>query len=85
MAKDRIKTENHGKSFSYHFMNYNIRCKLFEWSDIVSVPTFFVEENNIDIISLTKQKRSAFYKIFHSGIMKILLITGKVPMLIFPV
>ncbi len=79
------KVEQLNKMLEKDYAGYNIRCTLFESSDIVKGLTDFVEKNNIDIISMTKQKRSAFYKMFHSNIMGKLLITEKVPMLIFPV
>lgn len=79
------KVEQLNKMLEDEYAEYDIQCKLFESSDVIKGFTDFVEKNNIDIISMTKQKRSAFYKMFHSNILGRLLITEKVPMLIFPV
>lgn len=79
------KVEQLNKMLEKNYANHNIRCKLFESSDVVKGFTEFVEKNKIDIISMSKQKRSSFYKMFHSDKLGKLLITEKVPMLIFPV
>lgn len=73
------------KTLKEEYAGHNIKCKLFESDDIVKGLTNFVDENNVDLISLSKQRRSAFYKMFHSNILGKLLITKKVPVLIFPV
>jgi len=79
------KVEQLNKILEEKYPEHKIRCKLYESSDIVKGVNDFVEKNNIDIISLSKQKRSTFYKMFHSDTLGKLLITEKIPMLIFPV
>ena len=80
---EKVKQLN--KMLEENYPEDNIRCNLYKSSDIVKGVNDFVENNHIDIISLSKQKRSTFYKIFHSDILGKLLITEKIPMLIFPV
>ena len=79
------KVEQLNKMLEKEYSDYSIKCKLFESDDIVKGFSDFVDKNNIDLISLSKQRRSAFYKMFHSNILGKLLIIEKVPMLIFPV
>lgn len=79
------KVEQLNKMLEQKYPEHQIRCQLYESSDIVKGITDFIEKNNIDVISLSKQKRSTFYKMFHSDILGKLLISGKIPMLIFPV
>ena len=79
------KVDQLNKMLEKEYSDYNIQCKLFESDDITKGFTEFVEKNNIDLISLSKQRRSAFYKMFHTDILGKILITEKVPMLIFPV
>ncbi len=67
------------------YSEHQIRCVLFESESIKKGVEDFVENNDIDIISLSKIKRSAFYKLFHSDRITQLVATGKVPVLIFPV
>jgi len=53
--------------------------------DSVVSTKYFVEMNNIDIISFSKRKRSSFYKMFHSSLLGKLVSAEKVPVLIFPI
>lgn len=78
------KVEQLNKMLEKEYSDYNIQCQLFESSDVVKGFSDFVEKNNIDLISLSKQKRSTFYKMFHTNILGKLLTNEKVPMLIFP-
>lgn len=45
----------------------------------------FIESRDIDLISLSKLKHSAFYRMFHSDLVESMVSTEKLPMLIFPV
>ena len=79
------KVDQLNEMLEKEYANYHIQCKLFESNDVVKGFIEFVEKNNVDLISLSKQRRSAFYKMFHSNILGKLIITEKVPILIFPV
>lgn len=65
--------------------DYNIRCERFESDNILNGFDSFVEKNNIDLISLSKVKHTALYKMFHTDLTAKLVATRKVPVLIFPV
>ncbi|HYQ58758.1 MAG TPA: universal stress protein [Draconibacterium sp.] len=67
------------------YSEHQIRCELFESSNIVKGFNDFVKQKEIDIISLSKQKRSAFYKLFHQDLIATLIKAVKIPILIFPV
>lgn len=79
------KVDELNKMLTKKYSEQNIKCILFESDNIVKGFDKFIEANNIDIISLSKQKRSAFYKMFHADLTAKLIATEKVPILIFPV
>ena len=67
------------------YSKYNIQCKLFESSDVIKGFEDFIEKNNIDWISFSNPGRTLFYKIFHPNKLKRMVLTSKIPMLVFPV
>ncbi|NQU86880.1 MAG: universal stress protein [Mariniphaga sp.] len=73
------------KMLAKEYSDLNIQCELFESVNILQGFYDFVEKNNIDIISFSKMKRSAFYKMFHPSFQEELVSSKKVPILIFPV
>ncbi|MCF6357815.1 MAG: universal stress protein, partial [Draconibacterium sp.] len=65
---------------------HNIQCELLESENINKGFNDFVVKNSIDIISFSKMKRSAFYKMFHQSLLQKLISGGaEIPVLIFPV
>ncbi len=64
---------------------HNIKCILIESDNVVNGIKSFAKENAIDIISFSKIKRPAFYKIFHSSLFDRIISLEGIPMLIFPV
>ena len=74
------------KLMAEEYGEHNIHCELFESENMITGFNDFVEKNKIDIISFSKRKRSAFYKIFHPSILeKLISRSGEVPVLVFPV
>ena len=73
------------KLLAKEYSEHNIQCELFESENMITGFNDFVEKSNIDIISFSKRKRSAFYKMFHPSLLEKLVLGGKVPVLIFPV
>jgi nucleotide-binding universal stress UspA family protein len=67
------------------YAEYNIKCILFESDNIVNGFDEFVEANDIDLISLSKVKHSALYKMFHQDLSTKLVANKNIPILIFPV
>lgn len=83
--KHEEKVAELNKMLEREYNEHNIKCVLFESDNIVSGFEEFVTANDIDIISLSKIKHSAFYKMFHSDLVSTLVAREKVPILIFPV
>jgi len=81
--KHQEKADELNGMLKSEYANYNIKCELVESEDIIKGVDAFVEEKDIDLISLSKIKRSAFYKMFHSDILGKLVSTEKVPILLF--
>lgn len=79
------KVDELNKMLEEKYSEHNIKCVLFESDNIIQGFDSFVAANDIDIISLSKIKHSALYKMFHSDLSAKLVTTEKVPILIFPV
>ncbi|WP_346864237.1 universal stress protein [uncultured Draconibacterium sp.] len=79
------KVEELNKMLDQNYSEHNIKCVLFESENILKGFDDFIKANDIDIISISKVKHSAFYKLFHSDLSAQLVTTEKVPVLIFPV
>ena len=74
------------KLMAKEYGEHNIQCVLFESENIIKGFNDFVEKNSIDIISFSKMKRSAFYKMFHPSLLqKLVSGGGEIPVLIIPV
>ena len=63
----------------------NLRVALFESDDVAKGIRTFAGQNNIDLVSFAKIKRSSLYKMFHHNLLGKMVLTQQVPMLIFPV
>ena len=79
------KVDKLNQLLTKEYSENKIVCKVFESSNIIKGFDEFTENNNIDIISFSKPKRSLFYKLFHSSNFEKLVSAEKTPMLIFPV
>ena len=79
------KIDELNKMLENKYSEHNIKCNLFESENIVKGFHDFVEKNDIDIISMSKVKHTAIYKMFHSDLLEKLVSTEKVPILVFPV
>ncbi len=79
------KIDKLNQLFKKEYCKHKIECKVFKSSNIIKGFDEFIEENNIDIISFSKPKRSLFYKLFYPSNLGKLVSTEKIPMLIFPV
>lgn len=80
--QDKVNELN--KMLEKKYKEHNIKCVLFESDSLVLGVETFVAANDIDIISLSKVKHSALYKMFHTDLSAKLVATEKVPVLIFP-
>lgn len=79
------KVDELNRMLNEKYSEHNIKCILFESDNIVTGFNEFVEANDIDIISLSKVKHSALYKMFHADLSSKLVAGEKIPILIFPV
>ncbi len=79
------KVEELNKMLNQNYSEHNIKCILFESNTLIKGFEDFIKANDIDIISISKVKHSAFYKLFHSDLSAQLVTMEKVPILIFPV
>lgn len=84
-AHHQEKVDELNKVLARDYTAHNIECVLFESDDVVKGLETFAKENNIDIISFSKMKRSAFYKMFHPSLLERIVSVENIPMLIFPV
>lgn len=81
--EEKVKELN--KMLEREYSKQKIKCVLFESDDVVKGFELFAEQNDIDIISFSKMKRSAFYKMFHTSLLERIVSIEKIPTLIFPV
>lgn len=84
-AHHQEKVKELNEMLAKEYSEFNIRCELFESENVVKGFDEFVEKHNINLISVSKIKRSALYHIFHTNRLQRLISTEKIPMLIFPV
>lgn len=62
---------------------YNIECGLLETMDIQQGLEDFIEERQIDVLALTKQKRNFFTRLFKPSMTKKFLFQTHIPLLVF--
>ncbi|MCK3684484.1 universal stress protein [Maribellus sp. YY47] len=67
------------------YPDVDITCVSTESESVPKGLDDFIESHDIDLISLSKQKHSAFYRMFHSDLVEAMVSSKKIPMLIFPV
>lgn len=83
--RQQEKVDELNKMLEEKYSKHHIKCILFESDSIVNGFESFVAANDIDIISISKVKHSALYKLFHSDLSAKLVATENVPVLILPV
>ncbi len=62
--------------------NLNIKIQNIESENIVEGLNHFVEDNDIDLMIITKQKRSFFNSLFHASVTRRMTINTKIPLLV---
>ena len=67
------------------FGNQNIQFALVENDEVAKGIRSFAGQNGIDLISLSKMKRSSLYKMFHHNLLGKIVLAQNVPILIIPV
>ncbi len=79
------KVEELNKMLQEDYSEHNIRCELFESENLEKGFEDFIQKNDINLISFSKIKRTAIYKLFHSTHIEKLVSIENAPKLIFPV
>lgn len=79
------KVDSLNEMLSRELKAYNIKCVLFKSDSLLSGFEEFAMKNNINLISMSKIKRSAFYKFFHSNMVERIISIEKFPILFFSV
>lgn len=79
------KTDELNAMLAKEFSKYSIQFEVVEHDNLEKGFVKFVDANKIDIMSISKIKRSALYRIFHPSLLEKLVSFNKVPVLIFPV
>ena len=84
-SRHQDKVDELNKILARDYAVHNIECVLFKSDDVVKGLETFSDENDIDIISFSKMKRSTFYKMFRTSFIEKIVSVENIPMLIFPV
>ncbi len=79
------KTDELNAMLAKEFSQHAIQFELVEHDNLEKGFIEFVNAHKIDIMSISKIERSAFYRIFHPSLLEKLVSYNKVPVLIFPV
>lgn len=77
------KVDELNKMLAANYSEHNIKCELFESNNIIDGFRNFIKTNDIDLVSISKVKHSAFYKMFHTDLSARLVETEKIPILIY--
>lgn len=80
---DQVKMEGLKSRIRQEYGNQDFECALIEKEDKLKGIQEFIEQTNIDILSLVTHKRNIIEKIFNPGIEKKLLFHSNVPLLVF--
>lgn len=84
-VKHKEKVDELNAILKRDYPDDDIMCISTESESIPKGLDEFIESHDIDLISLSKLKHSAFYRMFHSDLVETMVSTEKLPMLIFPV
>jgi len=81
----KAKVDELNEFLNKEYNEYSIQCKMFESSDVIKGFEDFILKNDIDIISFSSPRRTLFYKILHPNMLKKMVLTSRIPMLVFPI
>jgi len=65
------------------YRNQLMMCEYIYGENILSASKAYIEENNIDLLAITRQKRNLISKILHPSLTKTMLFNVEIPMLFF--
>lgn len=79
---ERIKELN--QFLKDEYKDYKIQAEVYECNNVSMGIEEFVENNKIDLISMSNERHNFIYKIFHSDVLGEMIKANKVPILVFP-
>lgn len=80
---DDVKLQNMSKTLKKNYKKASLVCKLVEGDDILDELEKYIQDNNIDILSLTTYKRNMITRIFNPSIARKMVFHLKIPLLVF--
>ena len=83
--KGKEKVDELNQALKRDYPDVDVVCVSSDNESVMRGLDNFITSHEIDLISLSKLKHSAFYRLFHTDLVETMVTTEKVPMLIFPV
>ena len=80
---DEVKLKNMGKVLKKRFKGAPLTCVMVEGNDVLNELERYIQENGIDILSLTTHKRNMITRIFNPSIARKMVFHLKTPILVF--
>lgn len=80
---DNIKIEGLRDYFAKAYSYTDVTCNLKYSKDIMSTINQYIQENNIDIISMITHKRNLIWKLINPSLTKKIVYHTKIPLLVF--
>ena len=80
---DEAKLESMSNLLKNNYPNANIECVVRQGDEILTELEKYIEENNVDILSLTTHKRNIITRIFNPSIARKMVFHVKTPLLVF--
>lgn len=82
--KHKAKADQLNTLLKKDYADHNIECTLFQSNTVADGINEFVKVNDTDLVSFSRIRHSAFYRLFHQDLVEILISTIKVPILVLP-
>jgi nucleotide-binding universal stress UspA family protein len=82
--KERAAFEKFQKDIEGMISNQNLEFVLLEHKDVSVALAEFIKNNQVDIISVSNEKRNVFMKLFHRSLTRMFVIHTDIPLLAFP-
>ncbi|MBU1009513.1 MAG: universal stress protein [Bacteroidetes bacterium] len=80
---DEARMKKMREHFDREYSTFNIECGLIESGDLLEGIESFVQEKQIDVISLVSHKRSLISQLLKPGLTRKILFQSEIPLLVF--
>ena len=80
---DEAQLKSMSKSLKKNYKDAKLTCSMVKGDDVLSTLEKYIEENEIDILSLTTHKRNMLTRIFNPSIARKMVFHIKTPLLVF--